>query len=160
MKAELIRELQEEYQNWQALLAQIDPARMDEPGVAGDWSVKDMVAHLTGWRRRLVARLRSLQLGQSEVEATWPAHLTAVDEINDWIYQTHKDLSVSEVLAESDQVFQTLLAVIESLPEEVIETVHQLPWMNGYPFNAAELFSHFHEEHEPELRAWMERSMI
>lgn len=159
MKAELIHELHKEYQNWQALLAQIDPARMDEPGMAGDWSVKDMIAHLTGWRRRLVARLKSLQPGQTEVQATWPAHLTTVDEINDWIYQTHKDLSVSEVMNESEQVFQALLAVIESLPEEVLETVHRLPWMNGYPFNAAELFSHFHEEHEAELRAWMARSL-
>ena len=159
MKEELIRELQEEYQNWQALLAQIDPARMDEPGVEGDWSVKDMVAHLTGWRRRLVARLKSLQLGQCEVEATWPVHLTTVDEINEWIYQTHKDLSVGEVLAESEQVFQALLAVIESLPEKVLETVHLQPCMNGYPFNAAELFGHFHEEHEPALRAWMARSV-
>ncbi len=58
-KAELIGGLQEEYQNWQALLDQIGPTRIDQPGVNGDWSMKDIVAHLTGWNRWLVARLQA-----------------------------------------------------------------------------------------------------
>ena len=51
-KSELINELQKEYGQWKALLDQIGPARMDQPGVNGDWSMKDIVAHLTGWQPR------------------------------------------------------------------------------------------------------------
>ena len=156
-KAELLRELQEEYQNWQALLDQIGPARMDQPGVAGAWSIKDIVAHLTGWRRRTVGRLQALQRGQPEPAPPWPAHLQTDDDINAWIYQSRQSYSVSEVLDESHQVFQQLLAVIESLPEDVLAEVHRLPWMEGQPFNAAEFFAHFHEEHEPDMRAWLAR---
>ena len=47
-KSELLNELQKEYGQWQALLDQIGPARMNQPGVTGDWSIKDIVAHLTG----------------------------------------------------------------------------------------------------------------
>ena len=156
-KAELLRELQEEYQNWQALLDQIGPARMDQPGVAGAWSIKDIVAHLTGWRRRTVGRLQALQRGQPEPAPPWPAHLQTDDDINAWIYQSRQSDSVSEVLDESHQVFQQLLAVIESLPEDVLAEVHRLPWMEGQPFNAAEFFAHFHEEHESDMRAWLTR---
>ncbi len=49
-KSELLNWLQEEYQQWEALLDQIGPTRMDQPGVNGDWSMKDIVAHLTGWQ--------------------------------------------------------------------------------------------------------------
>ena len=156
-KAKLLRELQEEYQNWQALLDQVGLERMDQPDVAGSWSVKDIVAHLTGWRRRTVGRLQALQLGQPEPPPPWPAHLQTDDEINAWIYQSGQSQSVTEVLDESHQVFQQLLAVIENLPEDILAQAHRLPWMEGQPFNAAEFFAHFHDEHEPDMRAWLAR---
>ena len=39
--------LRTERARWNALLAQIDPARMEEPGVEGTWSMKELIAHLT-----------------------------------------------------------------------------------------------------------------
>jgi hypothetical protein len=156
-KAELLAGLRAEYQGWQALLDQIGPARMDQPGVTGAWSIKDIVAHLTGWRRRTVARLQALGRGQPEPPPLWPAALQSDDEINAWIYQSSQGRSVREVLDESDQVFQQLLAAIEGLPDQVLADAHRLPWMEGRPFSAAEFFGHFHDEHEPEMRAWLAR---
>jgi hypothetical protein len=156
-KAELLSGLQEEYQNWQALLDEIGPARMDQPGVAGHWSIKDIVSHLTGWRRRTVARLQAVQRGQPEPPPPWPAHLQTDDEINAWIYQSRQGSSVREVLDESHQVFQQLLAAIEGIPEEVLADVHRFPWLEGQPFSAAAFFAHFHEEHETDMRTWLAR---
>ncbi|MCX6049703.1 MAG: ClbS/DfsB family four-helix bundle protein [Chloroflexi bacterium] len=155
-KAKLLKGLQAENQQWAALIDRIGPARMDQPGMTGDWSIKDIVAHLTGWRRRTVARLQAAQRGEPEPAPPWPAHLQTDDEINAWIYAANQGRSVREVLAESQQVFQQLLAAIEGLPDEVLMDVqHHLPWLNGHPLNAAEFFAHFHEEHEPEMRAWL-----
>ena len=156
-KTELLSGLQEEYQNWQALLREIGPARMDQPVVAGHWSLKDIVAHLTGWRRRTVARLQAVQRDQPEPPPPWPAHLQTDDEINNWIYQSRQDHSVSEVLDESHQVFQQLLAALEGIPEEVLADVSRFPWLEGQPLTAATFFAHFHEEHEPDMRAWLAR---
>jgi hypothetical protein len=156
-KAELLSGLQEEYQNWQAMLDQIGPARMDQPGVAGHWSIKDIVAHLTGWRRRTVARLQAVQRDQPEPPPPWPADLQTDDEINEWIYQSRRDHSVHKVLDESHQIFQQLFAAIEGIPEEVLADVHRFPWLEGQPLTAAALFAHFHEEHEPDMRAWLAR---
>jgi hypothetical protein len=102
-RAELIGGLQEEYRNWQALLDQIGPARMDQSGVAGPWSVKDIVAHLTGWRRRTVARLQAAQRGQPEPPPPWPAQLQTDDEINAWIYESNHGRPVGVVLDESHE---------------------------------------------------------
>lgn len=156
-KAELLSGLQKEYQQWQALLDQIGPAHMDQAGVAGDWSVKDIVAHLTGWRRRTVARLQAAQRGQPEPSPPWPAHLQTDDEINGWIYESSRGQSVREVLDESHQVFQQLLAAIAGLPEALLADESPFPWLQGQPFTAAEFFAHFHEEHEADLRAWLAR---
>ena len=164
-KSELLNWLQEEYRQWETFLDQIGPARMDQPGVNGDWSIKDIVAHLTGWNHSLVARLRAAQRNEPEPPSPWPAHLQSEDEINAWIYETNRGRSVREVLEESHQVFQQLLAVIESLPDEVrIETIrvpsgreYYLVWLDDKRFQAGEFFDHFHDDHEPDIRAWLVR---
>jgi mycothiol maleylpyruvate isomerase-like protein len=74
-KSELLHGLREEYRRWEALLGQIGEARMDQPGAAADWSIKDIIAHLTGWRHRTVARLQAAQRGEGEPPSPWPAHL-------------------------------------------------------------------------------------
>jgi hypothetical protein len=163
-KSELLNELREEYQQWEALLDQIGPARMDQPGVNGEWSMKDIVAHLTGWQPRVNAHLQAAQRRESEPPPPWPAHLQTDDEINAWIYESNRGRSVREVLDESHQVFQQLLAVVEGLPEDVrIEQVHQgtrvyhLVWLDGQRFQPGEFFDHFHDDHEPDIRAWLAR---
>jgi hypothetical protein len=69
--------------------------------------------------------------------------------------------SVREVLDKSRQVFQQLLAVIEGLPDEVrieevqIDRVYYLVWVDDKRFHAGEFFNHFHDDHEPDIHAWL-----
>jgi hypothetical protein len=156
-KTALLADLHREYQQWEALLAQIGEARMDQLGVAGEWSLKDIVAHLTGWRRRTVARLQAALRGEAEPSPPWPAHLHTDDEINAWLYQANRDRSVREVLADSRQVFEQLVAAIEAFPEAELLDSDRFAWMEGEPLSATALFAHFHEEHEPDMRAWLAR---
>jgi len=163
-KSELLNELQEEYQQWEALLDQIGLERLEQPGVNGDWSIKDLVAHLAGWQPRLIANLQAAQRDEPEPLPPWPAHLQTDDEINAWIYETNRERSVREVLDESHQLFQQLLAVIEGLPNAVrIDQVHHkgrvyhLVWLDDQRFPVGEFFDHFHDDHEPDVRTWLAR---
>src|SRR5512141_107518 len=113
-KSELLHWLQEQYQEWEAFLDQIGTARMDQPGVNGDWSMKDIVAHLTGWNRWLVMRLQAAQRGEPEPAPPWPARLETEDEINAWMYESNRGRSQREILDDTHQVFQQLIAVIEA----------------------------------------------
>ena len=81
-KSELLHGVREEYRQWEALLNQIGEARMDQPRAAADWSIKDIIAHLTGWRRRTVARLQAAQRGEGEPPSYWPAHLITTKRRN------------------------------------------------------------------------------
>jgi hypothetical protein len=112
----------------------------------------------------LVARLQAAQQGKSKPPPPWPAHRQTEDEINSWLYETNSDRSLSEVLAESQQQFQQLLAIIETLPEDVqIDQIHErkkvfnLVWVNGERFLAGEFFDHYYDDHEPDVRAWLAR---
>ena len=157
-KSELLNWLQDEYQQWEVFLDQIGEARMDQPGVNGDWAMKDIVAHLTGWNRWLVDRLQAVGRSQPEPPPPWPPHLQTDDEINAWIYESNQGRSVGEVLDESHQVFQQLLAVIEGLPDDsLIEPAYHIVQLGSQRFSASEFFDHFHDDHEPDMRAWLAR---
>ena len=156
-KTALLADLQREQEQWDALLAQIGEERMDQPGVAGEWSIKDIVAHLTGWRRRTVARLHAALRGDPEPPPPWPPDLQTDDAINAWIYTTNHDRSVPDVLADSRQVFQQLVEAIDAFsePELVDVLATRFGGREGEPVTAAAFFAHFHEEHEPDMRAWL-----
>ena len=163
-KSELLDWLQEKYQQCFPLLDQNGPGHMDQPGVNGDWSMKDIVAHLTGWNHWLVARLRAALHREPEPPPPWPAQLQTEDEINAWIYAANRERPLREVLDETHQVVQQLLAVIESLPHDVRideevwnERSYYLVWVNDERFPAGEFFDHFRDDHEPDVRAWLAR---
>jgi hypothetical protein len=130
---------------------------MDEPGVAGAWSAKDIVAHLAAWRRRTVGRLEAVANGRPEPAPTWPADLHEDDEINAWFHARDRDKSVREVLAESSGVFQQLVSAVAKLPEDALGDPARFPWMEGRTLSGAAFFGHFHDEHEADMRAWLSR---
>jgi hypothetical protein len=163
-KSELLNWLQEEYQQWEALLERIDPTQMDQVGVTSQWSFKDMIAHLTPDNRRLVANLQAIQRNEPEPPPPWPVHLQTDDEINAWIYETNRERSVRQILDESHQVFQQLFTVVNELPDDVkIDTVHQgehlyyLVRLGDQRIQPGEFFDHFHNDHEQDVRAWLTR---
>ncbi len=34
---------------------------------------------------------------------------------------------------------------------------HYFPWLEGNPLTPGSFFAHFHQEHEPDMRAWLAR---
>src|SRR5258708_13412654 len=72
-KTQLLTELRTEQAAWEALLDEIGEAYMTQPEVAGGWSINDIVAHITGWRRRTVNRFRAALDPSTDMIALWPA---------------------------------------------------------------------------------------
>ena len=71
-KSELQNWVHESYGKWEVFLDQVGTERMDEPGVAGHWSMKDIVAHLTGWSIwNVIARLQAALRGEQEPTPPW-----------------------------------------------------------------------------------------
>jgi hypothetical protein len=159
-KTQLLTELHNEQTAWEALLDEIGEAHMTQPEVAGGWSIKDIVAHLTGWRRRTVLRLRAALDPMVDMTPPWPAELNGdddVDEINDWIYKTNRDRPLADVLNDSREVFQQLVAAIDALSDEQLNDPQRFPWLEGERLTGSFLFGHFHEEHEPDMHTWLEK---
>ena len=169
-KAQLLEELRDEQAGWEALLQDIGEVHMTQPGVAGEWSIKDVVAHLTFWRQRTVARLQAALHGEPLPPQSWPAELgteadldawddIATDKVNAWNYANNRDRPLADVLGDSRAVFDQLLAAVAAFPEADLLNPARFPWISAeeLPLTGALFFGHFHDEHEPDMRAWLER---
>ena len=163
-KAELLATIEAEHAAWRALLAAIGEDRMQWPGAAGpEWTVQDVIAHLTAWRGRTIARL---QAGLSHTEPApgpWPAEFdendpAGVGQINDWFYQADRERPLAAVLAESEARWQALTDLVRALPEADLLEPGRFAWLDGAPLGPAVLtssFQHMHEHiHMLAIQAW------
>jgi hypothetical protein len=160
-RAQLLDELRGERAQWEALLADIGEERMTQPGVAGEWSFKELVSHLTGWRRRTVGRFQAALSREGPPAPPWPAELTTDDEINAWFIAADRERSVADVLADDHVVFERLYDTLAAFTEDELHDPTRFPWLaedggDGLPpLRGVVYFDHYHEEHEPDVRAWV-----
>lgn len=157
-KPQLIERLHHERAAWEALLAEIGKERMLQPGAMGDWTMKDVVAHVTGWGKQHIARLQAAQNGTTPEFPINDEENGDVDVINQGIYDANKDHSLDEVLNDSRAFWQQFEDLIGALPERDLMEEGRYSWMKGRALGLASLedtASHIHEEHEPNIRQWL-----
>ncbi len=156
-KTQLLTELRNEWVAWEALLDEIGEAHMTQPEVAGGWSIKDIVAHLTGWRRRSVLRFQALLKHEPDFSPPWPPELQEDDEINAWIYEANRNRPLADVLSDSRETFQQLIDTFEAFSEDDLQDLRPIVKVEEEQISGGMFFAHFHEEHESDMRAWLDK---
>ena len=101
---ELFQRIDSTWQELQSALDGIPPERATEPGAAGEWSVKDLLGHITFWERNLVTELQNL--GPDEV-----VEALDVDEINAREHDLYKNRPLGELQAEFQESHEALMQV-------------------------------------------------
>jgi hypothetical protein len=154
-KAEYLDDIRHAREEWDALLVEVGTARMTEPGAAGTWSVKDIVAHITWGEREMVEVLRARALIGSEL---WDLRQ---DERNAVVYAENRDRPLDEVLAESRQVAAELYEAIAALDEQDLIDASRFRDMpaDWVPWEvlAGNTYEHYHD-HTRDVRAWLAKS--
>jgi hypothetical protein len=160
LKHQIVEVIDEERTEWEALLADVDPGCMEEPGVVGQWSFRDVTAHLLAWRDGGTRLLEAEARGEPEPPAPWPADLTGDDEINAWLYERDRNIPVDDVLELYADTFARLSAVVLALPDDALTNPNYFAWMDGQSVAESMLdrswFDHLHVEHEPQIRSWID----
>jgi hypothetical protein len=162
-KGEILAAIERERAAWEALLADVGERRMTESGAFGEWTFKDLVAHLDAWEADTLARLEAAAWNRPEPESAWPADLGEDDDaINAWIYEQNRDRLLAEVIEESRELYARLAEVVQMLPDAALTDADAFDWTEGEPLGATivagSYFEHLHEEHEPAIRAWLAAS--
>jgi hypothetical protein len=151
-RAELLAAMRATRAQLDAALAGMSPEQLTLPGAVGEWSVKDVLAHLTACEVELLTNLFKAQrrqkpgkmdLSDAEVEAQ-----------NQKWYREYQDRPLQSVLADFEGVHRQGLRVVEGLSEAAL--AEPAPWDRGkslgYYFQ--DWIVDHEAEHLPELLAW------
>src|SRR3954447_24983022 len=89
-------------------------SQLVEPGVVGDWSVKDILAHVTTWEEEALKYLPLIvEGGRPPRYATYGG----LDAFNAQRTEQKRSLSLAEVLGQLDEIHGRLTAYLQSVPE-------------------------------------------
>ena len=104
---------------WKALLdsyADLSEGELLEPGVTGAWSVRDIIAHVTWWEEEALTHLPLVLAGGRPPR--YSETYGGIDAFNAKMTAQRKDLSLSEVLRQRDDVHRRLLSYLERVPDD------------------------------------------
>ncbi len=160
-KQELLERIEAERRRWDTLIATLGSERMVQPGVVGQWSVKDMIAHLSAWQGRPIAWLQAVRDGTRPQPTPWKQGLTE-EEINEWIWQTNRERPLPAVLDESTRTHQELMGLLRSTADEALMPPKRYNWMGERSIVegiAANTYEHY-QEHAAQIRTWLEATHV
>ena len=151
-KEVFLRRLRGGRAQWEAALSDVGIERMEIPGVAGEWTVKDVIAHVTWYELEMIEMLQTRTM---ESSALWALDREAR---NAAIYEANRDRPTDEVLAEAAQAYHDLEALVEGLDDEDLNDPARFADMpdewEPWRIIASNSYGHY-QEHIPDIRAWL-----
>ena len=145
----LVAELIEARELFLAALADVDPALLQAPGLAGEWSAHELVAHLGYWAGHAAEALhhaaegRADEFGEADMD---------VDERNAVVARVAAETDLATVRKREQAAFEALLAALGELDAGVLaervaygDTVEQVVRDDG---------ADHYREHALDVRSW------
>jgi hypothetical protein len=147
-KKEFVSRVKTTHLEYETLLSDLSKEQMLQPHTCGEWSVKDVIAHITWHEREMVGILRHKALIGSEM---WNGPL---EKRNKAIHAQYKDQQLAGILTEARDVFHDLLKLLEDLnDQDLLDPSHfrempddWLPWQviasntyDHYPDHVADI---------------------
>ena len=145
----LVAELVAARELFLAALADVDPALLDTPGLAGEWSARELVAPLGYWTAQAAEALhhaaqgRADEFGEEEMD---------VDERNAVVARVAAETDLRTVRAREEAAYQALLEALRSADPGVLgervaygDSVEQVVRDDG---------PDHYREHAMDIRAW------
>ena len=143
-----------------ALEAAIDPlteTQMIQPGVEHDWSIKDILAHITDWENRMITWIEESLLGEVPQRPAPGMTWDDLDLLNQQTYLANKDRPLDEVLTEFRSSYQQALETVRALSEDDLINPPRFAWREGDPLwhmVGANTWWHY-KEHRQSIAAWL-----
>lgn len=155
-KRDLITATRSERDALEAVLERIPPPDMAAPGVVGDWSVKDVLAHLAVWCSRAVTVIFQAERGQK------PSLGVPDDSANGWAkvnaadFAQQRDRPLDRILVDFRGSHAQLIKRLEAWGDEAaLFDRARYPSLRGA--SIADVVAANGAEHDAEHRAAIER---
>ena len=159
-KATLLDNISAGHEMLEKVLSPLNEAQMTAAGVNGDWSIKDVLVHITAWQHRLLAQMQAATRG--EEPAIYGLDITGeeMDRLNEQFYEENKTRPLNEVLGDFQSIHSQMLAAVQAMTGEDLTDPHRFAWTGSKPlwqFIASETYEHI-LEHVGAIHRWLART--
>ncbi len=127
-KKQLLEAIDVEGKALEQLLANLSATQMTQPGIVGEWSIKDVLAHLLEWQQ-MVLGWHSAGL-EGRVPAT-PAegfNWSQLPELNQQIYEKHCSRPLADIQKEFKSSQKKIASTIQDLSDKELFTRGHYAW--------------------------------
>ena len=134
----------------QQLLAAVDglkPEQMTVP-MMGDWSVKDILAHVASWEEFALPDLR--RAAKSHIPALASFREAEVDDWNRMLMSLRRNFPLDQVTTELKEYREATIAALDALPDERLAQ-GQFPWI------MAMITVRHDREHAEDITKWRQK---
>jgi hypothetical protein len=144
----LLHRLDETRSKIEKLLLKIDVGKEIYPG----WSIKEMLAHMTGWDDATIDALRA---HIADCPPSYAA-IGSLDKYNILTVSSRKDMDYKQIIQEWRLTRQELRAIIEHMPEDKFNKPLNVPWGRKATVTyLVDMFRDHEEEHTHDLDEWL-----
>ncbi len=153
-KEQLLLKLERSRESFLEALEGLTDEAYLEKGVIEDWSVKDILAHITMWEAQIITLLFRARSKPHPNTVHFGKETT--DTLNERWYKQHRDRELSRVLDDFEGVRNQTLRRIEDFAEKDLVSANAFDWLDSQPlwkWIAEETYNH-EEEHRGHIIAW------
>jgi hypothetical protein len=127
-KVQLLEYARENFEKLQKEIADLTQEQKIDPGVVGDWSVKDVLAHLLEWQRMSRSWYAAGKRGETPVTPSEDYTWREIPALNQHIYETYKDNPLDEIERDFLASHDEMMALIETMDDEELFTPKVYKW--------------------------------
>ena len=146
----LLKQLDKAWAAFKESYAGLTGSQLTEPGVVGNWSVKDILAHVTTWEEEALKALPLILQGRRPPR--YSVTYGGIDAFNAKMVDQKRDLSLSEVLRQQEETHHRIIDYVQSAPEE--QFIKETRFRRRLRLDT---YSHY-PEHARMILEWRERS--
>ena len=114
-KQRLLKQLEKAWTAIEESYAGLSDSQLTEPGVMDNWSVKDILAHVTTWEEEALKYLPLILTGGKPPRYS---RYGGIDAFNAQMAEQKRGLALSDVQRQLDETHRRLIDYIRSIPEE------------------------------------------
>jgi hypothetical protein len=159
--SDLLSVIRSERNNLEHLIRQLSDSQKVEPGVVGNWSIKDIMAHIAAWEKLAIDRINATLTGESLKFPVIEGD-DFVDNINHQVYEKNKDLPLEVVQDDFNRSFNDFLHQIQSLDDETLTQKLPFDWAGNLTVQVLiSANTHWHYvEHADSIANWIAKSNL
>jgi hypothetical protein len=119
-REQLLKKIDTPWAALRASYAGLSEAQLAQPGVTGDWSVIDILAHVSAWENEALTHLPHILEGKRPPK--YSDLYGGIDAFNALKVRQSRAVSPAEVLARVEATHRQLVDYLESAPAEQLAT--------------------------------------